>query len=65
MDELKRGKAIIKAGADGDITIKIVDNNKIEVFPAFADKQQLWVQETPQSNNIISTNRGKSQENSR
>lgn len=53
---------IIKAGADGDITIKIVDNNKIEVFPAFADKQQLWVQETPQSNNIISTNRGKSQE---
>lgn len=43
-------------------TIKIVDNNKIEASPAFADKQQLWVQETPQSNNIISTNTEKSQE---
>ncbi len=43
-------------------TIKVFDNNKIEASPAFADKQQLWVQGTPQSNNIISTNTGKSQE---
>lgn len=43
-------------------TIKVYDNNKIEASPTFADEQQSLVQGTPQSNNIISTNTGKSQE---